>query len=218
MRTFNGPQICMLVAGNTAKGVYKSHFSANVYADIVNIRELRGHKINENSLVLRANVTLTDALRTFKRLSMSNEGFEYLGKVAEHIDIITTIPVRNAVIKACDVLLGRMAYWKDDILECHMGRTRENLLQRVCEFVPNVYVRPKEEDLKPYKIYGVCASQVELDVLTGQYQITRLDLLQDIGEIMNPTSDIGQIEGAFTMGLDSHPNFHFLHFPINLIT
>lgn len=58
-----------------------------------------------------------------------------------------------------------------------------------------------KEDLQPYNVYGVCASEIELDVLTGQYQITRVDLLEDVGDSINPGIDIGQVEGAFVMGL-----------------
>lgn len=76
-------------------GVYKHKIVANVYVDISNIVELRAHKINENSLALGANVTLTNAMRTFKRLSMSNKEFAYLGEMANHIDLVATVPVRN---------------------------------------------------------------------------------------------------------------------------
>jgi xanthine dehydrogenase molybdopterin-binding subunit B len=37
--------------------------------------------------------------------------------------------------------------------------------------------------------------------LSSLTQIQRVDILEDAGESLNPDIDIGQIEGAFTMGL-----------------
>ncbi|XP_034035004.1 aldehyde oxidase 6 isoform X3 [Thalassophryne amazonica] len=52
-----------------------------------------------------------------------------------------------------------------------------------------------------YFVYGVCCSEVELDVLTGDYRSLRTDIMMDIGKTLNPCVDIGQIEGAFMQGL-----------------
>lgn len=60
---------------------------------------------------------------------------------------------------------------------------------------------PKDPLIRTYDIYGVCATEIELDVLTGQHQVTRVDLLEDVGNSMSPEIDIGQVEGAFIMGL-----------------
>jgi xanthine dehydrogenase/oxidase len=53
--------------------------------------------------------------------------------------------------------------------------------------------------------YGACAAEVELDVLTGEVEILRADLLYDCGQSLSPEIDIGQVEGAFVVGLG-----HFL--------
>uniref|UniRef100_UPI0037E97E2D aldehyde oxidase 6 n=1 Tax=Semicossyphus pulcher TaxID=241346 RepID=UPI0037E97E2D len=52
-----------------------------------------------------------------------------------------------------------------------------------------------------YFVYGACCSEVELDCLTGDYRTLRTDIVVDIGRSLNPSVDIGQIEGAFMQGL-----------------
>jgi xanthine dehydrogenase/oxidase len=49
--------------------------------------------------------------------------------------------------------------------------------------------------------YSAGCSEVEIDVLTGETTILRSDLCYDMGKSMNPAIDIGQIEGAFVMGI-----------------
>ena len=38
---------------------------------------------------------------------------------------------------------------------------------------------------------------VELDVLTGEYHVLSTDIVYDAGTSLNPSVDIGQIEGSF---------------------
>ncbi|XP_029941631.1 aldehyde oxidase 1-like [Salarias fasciatus] len=52
-----------------------------------------------------------------------------------------------------------------------------------------------------YYTYGVACSEVELDCLTGDYRTVRTDVVVDMGRSVNPSVDIGQIEGAFMQGL-----------------
>lgn len=40
-----------------------------------------------------------------------------------------------------------------------------------------------------------------MDVLTGEKNVRRVDLIEDTGSSVNPTIDIGQMEGAFVMSL-----------------
>ncbi|KAK4050059.1 hypothetical protein OIO90_005249 [Microbotryomycetes sp. JL221] len=52
-----------------------------------------------------------------------------------------------------------------------------------------------------YYTTGVAASEVEVDILTGDHTVLRTDIMMDIGKSLNPAVDIGQIQGAFIQGM-----------------
>ena len=52
-----------------------------------------------------------------------------------------------------------------------------------------------------YLNYGAAVSEVEVDIVTGEVEILRTDLLYDCGKSLNPAVDIGQCEGGFMMGV-----------------
>jgi xanthine dehydrogenase large subunit len=52
-----------------------------------------------------------------------------------------------------------------------------------------------------YFAYGAAISEVEVDGFTGQYRVTRVDILHDVGDSLSPLVDLGQIEGGFVQGL-----------------
>ncbi|MEM9319895.1 MAG: xanthine dehydrogenase molybdopterin binding subunit [Pseudomonadota bacterium] len=51
-----------------------------------------------------------------------------------------------------------------------------------------------------YFAYGAACSEVVIDLLTGENRILRTDIIHDCGASLNPSIDIGQIEGAFVQG------------------
>ncbi len=52
-----------------------------------------------------------------------------------------------------------------------------------------------------YFAYGVAASEVVVDTITGEYRLLRADILHDVGRSLNPAIDKGQIEGGFVQGM-----------------
>ncbi|XP_017144225.2 indole-3-acetaldehyde oxidase [Drosophila miranda] len=105
-----------------------------------------------------------------------------------------------AVRKACDTLnkrlepvkkkLGKKATWLQILQAAY--------LQSVILIASDSY---KLGDIPSYSIFGLSLSELELDILTGNHLIRRVDILEDAGESLSPNIDVGQVEGAFVMGL-----------------
>ncbi|CRL08599.1 CLUMA_CG021336, isoform A [Clunio marinus] len=84
-----------LVAGNPAHGVYRRSADLKVFIDISSVEELRGFKVNDNTLEIGGNVTLTEAMEIFTKVANEKKGFESLKEFVTHIDLIANVPVRN---------------------------------------------------------------------------------------------------------------------------
>jgi xanthine dehydrogenase molybdopterin-binding subunit B len=56
---------------------------------------------------------------------------------------------------------------------------------------------------KPFHYYafGMCVSEVLVDVLTGRVTNLRTDILHDVGDSLNPGIDLGQVEGGYIQGV-----------------
>ena len=52
-----------------------------------------------------------------------------------------------------------------------------------------------------YNIYSAAVTEVELDVLTGEVNVKRVDIIEDTGTSISPEIDVGQVEGAFVFSL-----------------
>ncbi|XP_063993360.1 uncharacterized protein LOC135171019 [Diachasmimorpha longicaudata] len=112
---------------------------------------------------------------------------------------ITTESAVNATITACEVLLARLEPIKSTL----KNPTWRELVFAAYEAEVNLCVQAMlpGDPSKGYPVYGVVVCEVEVDVLTGEHIIRRVDLLEDVGVSMNPEIDRGQVEGAFVMGV-----------------
>ncbi|KYN05924.1 PREDICTED: xanthine dehydrogenase/oxidase-like [Cyphomyrmex costatus] len=108
-----------------------------------------------------------------------------------------------ATIQACTQILKRLEpikkkmnnpKWKDLVFKAYQ--------EGIDLYASYTLVSESMKDtLKPYPIYGVTIAEVEIDVLTGQHVVRRVDLMIDAGASLNPEIDVGQVEGAFVMGM-----------------
>ncbi len=52
-----------------------------------------------------------------------------------------------------------------------------------------------------YFANGAAVAEVIVDSLNGEYRVSRVDILHDVGQSLNTALDIGQIEGGFIQGM-----------------
>ncbi|KAJ2951466.1 hypothetical protein O0L34_g13618 [Tuta absoluta] len=113
---------------------------------------------------------------------------------------ITSECVAFATVKACTELLNRFEDVKKDMNQPTWEEIVKAAYEKGISLQASAMTSPLDE-LQGYHVYGVCASETQLDALSGQRDVTRVDLLEDTGLSLSPVVDVGQIEGAFVMGL-----------------
>ncbi|TGD74619.1 xanthine dehydrogenase molybdopterin binding subunit [Mangrovimicrobium sediminis] len=68
---------------------------------------------------------------------------------------------------------------------------------------PKIHFNRETGQGRPFFYFanGAACSEVVVDTSTGEYRVTRVDVLHDVGASLNPAIDIGQIEGGFVQGM-----------------
>ncbi|CAG9763262.1 unnamed protein product [Ceutorhynchus assimilis] len=92
-----GNRLYMLVAGNTSRGVYllTPSTTPEIYIDVTEVKELTTYTVLDTSLILGGNMNLTDTMSLFRKIARKNRKFVYLDKMADHLDLVAHVPVRN---------------------------------------------------------------------------------------------------------------------------
>ncbi|MFT5113142.1 MAG: xanthine dehydrogenase large subunit [Parasphingorhabdus sp.] len=68
---------------------------------------------------------------------------------------------------------------------------------------PEIYYDREKAMGKPFFYFanGAAVTEVMVDTNSGEYSVTAVDIIQDVGDSLNPAIDIGQIEGGYVQGL-----------------
>ncbi|SPO26453.1 probable xanthine dehydrogenase [Ustilago trichophora] len=96
--------------------------------------------------------------------------------------------------------LAGVEAWKDAVHAAYFNRVQLSAIGHYR--TPGIGYNWKDGTGTPFYYFtqGVAISEVELDTITGDHRIVRADVHMDIGRSINPSIDVGQIEGAFTQG------------------
>ncbi|XP_065332782.1 uncharacterized protein LOC135934747 [Cloeon dipterum] len=105
-----------------------------------------------------------------------------------------------ATMQCCKEILSRLSVIKEKMPDAEWkALVREAHAQEIS--LTASYTFTKRDNVGIYFIWGAAMAEMEVDILTGEKQILRVDLLEDAGQSMSPMVDVGQMEGAFVMGL-----------------
>uniref|UniRef100_A0A8B9KI88 Xanthine dehydrogenase/oxidase n=1 Tax=Astyanax mexicanus TaxID=7994 RepID=A0A8B9KI88_ASTMX len=114
-----------------------------------------------------------------------------------------------AIYNACQTLLQRLKPYKtskpkgnwEDWVSAYFDRV--NLSANGFYRTPDLGYSFETNSGRPfnYFTYGVTASEVEIDCLTGSHKNLHTSIVMDVGKSLNPALDIGQVEGAFMQGV-----------------
>lgn len=111
----------------------------------------------------------------------------------------TTQSVCYGAIKCCQIILDRVSA----IRETLNNPTWEVLIEAAFTRGINLQAsyRVNSNDNQVYRSAGACLTEVELDILTGEHEILRVDIVEDVGTSMNPELDVGQVNCYFVCGM-----------------
>ncbi|KAJ6644052.1 Xanthine dehydrogenase [Pseudolycoriella hygida] len=111
----------------------------------------------------------------------------------------TSEAVCFAVKNACEELLERLKPIRDEMKDAEWPEITRAAQEQYIDLSATYLYKPS--DLKTYITWGLSCAEIETDLLTGNIQLRRVDILEDTGESMSPLVDVGQVEGSFIMGI-----------------
>ncbi|CAF1603943.1 unnamed protein product, partial [Adineta ricciae] len=146
-----------------------------------------------------------------KRVRISETSTDKVHNISTTGGSVTADINGMAVKDACEQLRQRLdalitkedndISWEDLIQKAYYARV--DLCGRGFYVMPNMFDMDLSKNKATYNYFtqGAAVTEVELDVLTGDWHILRVDILMDVGTSLNPQIDIGQIEGGFMQGV-----------------
>jgi len=113
------------------------------------------------------------------------------------------VPTGDVTFTGGRVTVGKKATLSFDELIGHAYHARVPLSATGSYATPKIGYDVKTLTGRPffYFCYGAAVSEVVIDSQTGESKLTRVDILHDVGESLNPAIDMGQVEGGFVQGV-----------------
>ncbi|XP_058788859.1 xanthine dehydrogenase/oxidase-like isoform X2 [Phymastichus coffea] len=140
--------------------------------------------IDINKVSVKPSISLTSPNSTNTGGSIGSDGCGYAVSMACKELLKRLEPIKEK--------LGGNPSWTDLVMEAH---------QNEVDMCASHMFTGSQDEIKMYAIYGVTITEVEVDMLTGEHLIHRVDIMEDAGVSLSPKIDVGQVEGAFVMGI-----------------
>ncbi|WP_027961191.1 xanthine dehydrogenase molybdopterin binding subunit [Halomonas halodenitrificans] len=125
---------------------------------------------------------------------------------AEHLHTEQGLDREGMRLEAGHLVAGRGASerripWGELVQAAYFGRV--SLSEKGFYATPLIHYDRETGRGRPFYYYafGAAVSEVHVDTLTGEYQVSRVDILHDVGDSLNPAIDMGQVEGGFIQGM-----------------
>jgi len=112
------------------------------------------------------------------------------------------VPADRITFRDNQVLISNLSIpFPDLVKEAYLARI--SLSSTGFYRTPEIHWDAKRATGRPfyYFSYGAACSEVMIDTTTGEMRVQRVDILHDVGRSLNPSIDIGQIEGGFVQGM-----------------
>jgi len=106
----------------------------------------------------------------------------------------------QAVLQACLELASRLVPYRRDGVSWE-STVSAALDDHVSLMASSWFSWGKTGNAHAYATYGVGASEVLVDALTGEVRVERVDILMDLGTQLDAAIDIGQLQGGFMIAL-----------------
>ncbi|GFO39127.1 aldehyde oxidase, partial [Plakobranchus ocellatus] len=110
----------------------------------------------------------------------------------------------EAAMKAAETLKERMQPIKEKFPDADWKDLCEKCVWSNVDLCVRYLHSPAMGTPANYHTYCAAVVETEVDILTGESQVRRVDIMADYGESLNPVIDIGQTEGGFVMGLGNY--------------
>lgn len=102
--------------------------------------------------------------------------------------------VSYATMKACEILNERLKPFKEKLVNPKWEEVIAAAYEAGIDLQSTYMYSPlKDVDVKTYYVYAVGVIEIEVDILTGNHDVMRVDIVEDTGRSLSPEIDVAQV-------------------------
>lgn len=101
--------------------------------------------------------------------------------------------VAYAVLKASEILNKRLGGLREEMDDPSWEELIAKAFEKGIDLQASYMFFKDKDGVKPYNVYAVGILEVEVDILTGNHDVIRVDILEDTGRSLSPEIDVAQV-------------------------